>query len=383
MREYTNISLNDLISKSKEIDSDFIDELKMFEENIDNLSEQNKFKVFYYLSNDLSFTNVGRNNVDLTKALNYAEKAENYIKDIPEDYKSSFYFLKGHIYARMEKAKDSEESFVKHIYFSSCEENFIKIKGSKIRKPNEFSNIPLYCFRTINKYSISDLVKNEITMADPNTFNDPFDTPLFSHLDLRRGIIKKKLEYDIKPMIDAYKHFKVRCFVKHKKKSRKQPFENQLMWSHYADSHRGICIRYKFDKEINIEDDKELMFSNWYNEVYKKEIKPDDPKSLDLRFLLATKEKCWHYENEARLVHFDPSCTDKYKPISIKESKIEAIFFGCRCTDEDKQTIRKIFPQKTGVADVEFFEFKFDLESYGLNTYKLNAKDMKRFKMLG
>lgn len=378
MQEYNAISLKDFLDNSKDLNAAFISKLLLFEKHIDKSDIGSLFNIHHNLCKALSI------NEDFETAIEHANKAEELIPDWNYDFKQKLFFEKGHTYARMDNnAQNAEEAFIKHIFYNSCKNNHRYQSGGKVNFPNEFSEEPLYSFRPVNKYSISDLIKNEITMADPYTFNDPFDTPLFCHLDLRRAIIKKNSEYDIKPMIDAYKHFKVRCFVKHIERSRKQPFENQLMWSHYADSHRGICIRYKFDKEINIEDEKKLMFSNWYNEVYKKEIKPDDPKSLDLRFLLATKEKCWHYENEARLVHFDPSCTDKYKPISIKESKIEAIFFGCRCTDEDKQTIIKIFPKKTDVADVAFFEFKFNLESYGLKTYKLNPKDKKRFKKLG
>ena len=378
MQEYTAKSLKDFFENNKVLNAAFISELLLFEKYIDKSDKESVFYIHLNLCKALSI------NGNFETAIEHANKAENIIPSWNYDFKIYLFFEKGHTYARMDNnAKNAEEAFVKHIYYNSCRENFALVAGQKLRFQNEFSNIPLYSFRPVNKYSISDLIKNEITMADPYTFNDPFDTPLFSRLELRRAIIKENSEYDIKPMVDAYKHFKVRCFVKHKEKSRKQPFENQLMWSHYANLHKGICIRYKFDAEITMEDEKEKIFSIWCNVDYKTEIKPDDPKSLELRFLLATKEKCWKYENETRLVHFDPACPDKYKPISIRESKIEAIFFGCRCTDEDKQTIIKIFPKKTDVADAEFFEFKFDLESYGLKTYKLNAKDKKRFKMLG
>ena len=373
MQEYTAKSLKDFLENNKDLNSAFISELLLFEKHVDKLDIDSLFYIYLNLCKAFCM------NREFETAIEYANRAEKIIPTWNDDFRRDLFFEKGHVYARMDnKTKDAEEAFIKHIFYNSYQENFKSFAWQKQRVSSKISKKPLYSFRPVNKYSISDLIKNEITMSDPYTFNDPFDTPLFSHIDLRRAIIKKTSEYDIKPMVDAYKHFKVRCFVKHKERSRKQPFENQLMWSHYADSHRGICIRYKFDAEITIEDEKEKIFSIWYNVDYKLEIKPDNPKSL--KFLLATKEKCWEYENEVRLVHFDPSCPDKYKSISIKESKIEAIFFGCRCTDEDEQTIRKIFHEK---SDVEFFKFKFDLGSYGLKTYKLNLTDKKRFKKLG
>lgn len=375
MQEYTEKSLKEFLENNKDLNSAFISELLLFEKRIDDSENDSLFNIYKILCRAFCI------NGDFGTAIEYANKAEKLIPSWNYNFKKDLFFEKGHTYARMgNNDLYAEEAFIKHIFYNSCKNNLHDQSGGKVNLPNEFSEKPLYSFRPINKYSISDLIKNEITMSDPDTFNDPFDTPLFSHLGLGRAIIKKNSDYDIKPMIDAYKHFKVRCFVKHKEKSKKQPFENQLMWSHYADLHKGICIRYKFDAEIIMEDEKEKIFSIWCNVDYKTNIKPSDPKSKELEFLLATKEKCWKYENEVRLVYFDPVCPYKYKSISIKESKIEAIFFGCRCTEEDEQTIRKIFPEKT---DVEFFKFELDLESYGLKTYKLNLKDKKRFKKLG
>jgi len=308
MQEYTNESLQEFLKNNKDLNSAFISELLLFEKHIDKLEKEGVFLIYLNLCKALGI------NREFETAIEYANKAEDIIPNWNYVFKRDLFFEKGHVYARMGDGKKSEGAFVKHIYYNSSPENFVLIAGVKLRRLNESSQKTLYSFRPINKYSISDLIKNELTIADPDTFNDPFDTPLFSYLEFQSSQIKENPDYDIKPLIDAYKHIKVRCFVKHKERSRKQPFENQLMWSHYADSHRGICIRYKFDADITIEDEKEKIFSILYNVDYKLEIKPDNPKSL--KFLLATKEKCWKYENEVRLVHFDPSCPDKYKSIS-------------------------------------------------------------------
>lgn len=379
IKEYTNESLEEFLKSYKTIDSEFIRILNLFEKSILNLNEISKFNIYLNLSNAW-----GLNKDDcregLVTALTYAKEAEHYINGLPYGMKKDFYFVKSHIYARMENYNESKESYVKHIYFNSCCEIFPQLPAGTFKKVNGFSKIPLYSFRPINKYSISDLIKGQITLADPVTFNDPFDTPLFSYIELHRRKIKDKSKYDIKPMVDAYRHIKIRCFVKHNIKKRKQPFEDQLMWSHYADSHKGICIRYKFDPEINLEDKELLTFSNWYDVRYLHKIKIEDPKSVELRSLLATKNKCWEYENEVRLIDFDPTCPDKYKQISIKKSKIEAIFFGCRCPREDIIMVKKIFPKTT---DIKFFEFKFNPEGIWNDTYKLEPKDKKKFIQLG
>lgn len=72
-----------------------------------------------------------------------------------------------------------------------------------------------FSFRNINKFTIADLVNNEITLSNPEIFNDPYDTLLFPFLNYRKKIIKEKSHYDINSMMEAYEPIRVRCFSKY------------------------------------------------------------------------------------------------------------------------------------------------------------------------
>lgn len=383
MQKYTNESLEKFLESSSTSDSDFIRKLNLFEKNISKLNNRSKFNIYLNLSNAWGLKRPENNKKIFVTALDYAKKAECYMKDLPDDLKRHLFFVKGHIFAKIGNTVESKESFIRQIYFNLKNSSLLKFNGSEkiVGRIIEFKGLPLYSFRPINKFSISDLIKDELTVADPALFNDPFDTPLFSYLAYRRNKIQKESGYDIKPLCDAYKHIKVRCFVMDVTTKKERPFQNQLMWSHYADSHKGICIRYKFDHNVNSGEGNLLEFSNWSDVDYIENIEIKGPQPLEIRSLLATKNKCWEYENEVRLIHFDPECHDNFKQISLKESesRIEAIFFGCRCSEEDKTTIRRLFNSQ---PNIEFFEFQNIPEGIWNDIYSLDAVDEKRLNKL-
>lgn len=74
-----------------------------------------------------------------------------------------------------------------------------------------------------------------------------------------------------------------------------------LMWSHYANKHKGVCL--VFDILL----DKNLFGKYPYQVEYPPEFPVynypcDEGKFNSYRFLAATKSKDWEYENEVRLI---------------------------------------------------------------------------------
>jgi hypothetical protein len=226
-------------------------------------------------------------------------------------------------------------------------------------KIREFEN-SFYSFRTVNKYLLSDLINQEITLTSPSEFNDPFDPLLFKFLDFRKKKILQDSVYDIKSLYDAYEYLKIRCFVRDNKIEDDRmefAYKNKLMWAHYADSYKGICIMYRFNPNIRDSQVVEKKFSSWHEANYD-ELKFEDKGSANTELLFATKNKSWGYENEIRLLHFNIDCEEKHTQVPLSEigGKIEAIFFGLRCPESDKKTIMKILREK-----VEYFEFNKEI----------------------
>ncbi|MFC5496282.1 DUF2971 domain-containing protein [Caenimonas terrae] len=71
---------------------------------------------------------------------------------------------------------------------------------------------------------------------------------------------------------------------------------NTLMWSHYADDHKGICLEYSVDNDVFC-----CALECEYLEEFPMLRPYDVTEEEDLRVLLA-KSDVWRYENEFRLI---------------------------------------------------------------------------------
>ena len=116
--------------------------------------------------------------------------------------------------------------------------------------------------------------------------------------------------------------------------------KNRLMWSHYADSHRGFCIEYDF----NSLKDEVLPFPIIYSEnrplvPWKAAIdhtsESNEQAIKDLTLGLLTKDQAWEYENEWRVLLPAANPPDLKVPIT-------AIYLGAHITSENKTIILEI-----------------------------------------
>lgn len=63
------------------------------------------------------------------------------------------------------------------------------------------------------------------------------------------------------------------------------------MWAHYAESHRGMCIQYRFKKEFFYEDETKLSFRRVRKETYTN-ISPDLSDSINISEALLLNLRC-------------------------------------------------------------------------------------------
>ncbi len=308
-------------------------------------------------------------NLNLTLAEEYLLKSENdFSFEIKKGNEGKIYFNLGHLYARKNQIENSQMYFEKYILCS--DDNYIL---NIIKRP-------LYSFRKINKFTISDLVNNEITLSTPKTFNDPYDTLLYPFLNYRKRVIFEKSNYIIDPYIKAYEPIRIRCFARDT--NILPAFKNRLMWSHYADGHKGICVIYKFDLSpyrVLQTYPKIKTITKWIEEKYENEIVFSDKEKESKQLLLATKHLEWKYENEIRLFHYDPTITKELQHIQIPleklEGKIKAIIFGSRCSVKDEQTIRELFKGQ----DFFFKILKIEQIEDSDNIYQMKINDEEKW----
>lgn len=274
-----------------------------------------------------------------------------------------------------------------------------------------FSGLSAFGFRKCNEYLYKSLINEQLNISSPSEFNDPFDCPIF--------VLLKKYGDEVNDLnLQAYNDcLKIACFSKKRKllpekkeelsqeerdkgfsllefdstlldkngnpvyqdkrKGDTEEYLNSLMWAHYADYHRGICIKYHFNsKTTNMITSNDKVVSYFRDIKYSDEdmreySNKDSISTYDAFFV---KGKDWEYENELRYLYFDIKGTGKHKQIDIPNC-IEAVYFGLKCSQSDKDTIMKILKGKKlitydlkgnkAVKDIEFYQMELDYKHFG------------------
>lgn len=197
-----------------------------------------------------------------------------------------------------------------------------------------------------------------IKFSNPLNFNDPFDcdirlldvvkpdlSGLFDRLALEDLSDNSILDESFSSTI--YSRLRISCFSK--------VYDEILMWSHYAEKHKGICVGYNVEK---IKSNNYFIQVEYDNSFQSKVIYMDKINDIDniLQFnhLLRFKYKKWEYENEIRwldmrereFVHFDD--------LGVK---IDEIIFGLRVSEIDiRNKIKEL--QLYGYNDVKYYQME-------------------------
>jgi hypothetical protein len=219
-----------------------------------------------------------------------------------------------------------------------------------------------YKFFKCSDYLWKSLEKQELSLSPPHSFNDPFDCPIYELLnnDETTAQLIRKAYHDC---------LTVACFTTSNKEENKnsdenveEPYLNDLMWAHYADSHSGICIKYNLsiitlntleksltEEELLREKRRHIALQHirYSSEKLKEYSYEDSITSINSFFL---KGDCWNYEKELRLICYDPKGKGEYTSIPIPEC-IEAVYFGLRCSEEHKEKIKGILSGKKFVKN--------------------------------
>lgn len=244
--------------------------------------------------------------------------------------------------------------------------NLLKAKGKKYEALEKVKKAILYnltdnvsydgyeflSFRGCTKYVLSEIADETLSLMHPSEFNDPLDTVLLQWLDnqIKQGAENFELQKE------ALQNLRVRCFTRtanlprnensaedalRLRKYKKQDVlkVNPLMWAHYAEDHKGICIKYHFKSEqIPLLNDKETELFRIGNVDYKARFSVNE---LEIKVwdALFAKSKVWKYEHETRLVYYSTDEVPRVKTFKIPGA-ITEIYLGLRCSEEDERIIK-------------------------------------------
>lgn len=146
-------------------------------------------------------------------------------------------------------------------------------------------------------------------------------------------------------------------------------YKNKLMWSHYADSHKGFCIEYDYST-MKIDSHSIFPFPVIYSDkrplIPWKAALDNSPENREEAFIqitkgLLTKDSIWSYENEWRILAKATEAPD------IPMPRISCVYLGASISNEDKATILEIAKEKN-------YTVKQMVVDRG--TYDLHAEDI-------
>lgn len=134
--------------------------------------------------------------------------------------------------------------------------------------------------------------------------------------------------------------------------------DNILMWSHYADSHKGVCI--EFDRTQDDSIIAKALPVN-YSPDYKriKAFGDDDQKQAKL--VLLTKSKDWSYEREWRIIDYEGGVGIR----SLHPASMKSIILGCSIEPATRDAILSWLSKRT--SKLKALQAKKNNKNYGLD----------------
>lgn len=234
--------------------------------------------------------------------------------------------------------------------------------------------------RTLYTYMPVDLLDERVIpvfnecklwFSSPANFNDPFDCKTYPRIPsedelalylatnaenasekdykmIRDGIRIAGKKLAKQAIDDIMNRSGVKCFTPNN--------DTILMWSHYTNSHKGICLGF------DVMEDLEFFvypINVVYSEEYPKLVFTD--KSFPSE-MLRTKSKVWEYEKEVRV------CKPNFGYYNFNPKSLKSITFGCNISEDKQEIIIKTIKQNKELDHVAFFkcstnptQFKLDI----------------------
>lgn len=207
------------------------------------------------------------------------------------------------------------------------------------------------------------ILENELFFSAPAKFNDPFDVSIPFRFDLlcvdekerycldlanqfypNLSLTKRKLKaleigesslFNDGSSLRALEEIRNNVGIVSLSKNR----SNILMWSHYANSHKGICIGFNAKKLLNEVQCRldEVSYSEDYPIL-----KYILPQHEEVTKLLVTKSSFWQYEEEYRLI----KANFPNKEIKLSYEVFEEVILGCQMPNDEKKALKNLISKK-------------------------------------
>ena len=142
--------------------------------------------------------------------------------------------------------------------------------------------------------------------------------------------------------------------------------DSVLMWSHYANAHRGFCLEFSNEQsnvQFGVELTTEICIPLRVN--YSKEYPIVDViDGHDTNKTLLTKAKQWEYEKEWRI-----TIPNSLGPHRFPPQCLTGVIFGCRMLEKHKEMIREWCRNREPA--ITYYEARQSEDSYSLNIVEI------------
>lgn len=242
----------------------------------------------------------------------------------------------------------------------------------------EQGKIPTQLFKhtSISDNLYKTLMNAELWFASPTTFNDPFDCQINDQTNWDEENIRDYVNRTSQPApygVDVEEVVRksqeepgsfnkfftdnlkkilskqgVTCFL--------QSPDNLLLWAHYSDSHKGVCLKFDITEDDELFD---IVVPVKYSKNYPNFDYLTERQQLVTK-AMQTKSIHWEYEKEIRA--FKP----KFGNHPFKKECLKEIIFGCKADPDEIEKIRRIvidanYPSLK-LRQVKLKNYEYDIE---------------------
>lgn len=266
----------------------------------------------------------------------------------------------------------------------------------------------LYKYRSINEtnwnYTLEIILKNSVYFSAPKDFNDPYETQFRvelidkNNINNFKKVVKKMVpkyhnmtnneaEKDIQDTINKVGLFRIQevwwelALKSHQFFSNKIGIyclsaspDNMLMWGHYSDGHRGVCIEFDDSTENKIFS-KSLVKVNYKDTLPLISLKDllyfdySISKSIAMLKVFSTKPKEWKYEKEWRLLDVIRG-SGVHK---VGNNIISRVILGSSIDFKKKNKLIQIIKTKT--PHIKIIQAMKDPDKFGLRFFDIDSKN--------
>ncbi|WP_210470118.1 DUF2971 domain-containing protein [Vibrio crassostreae] len=261
----------------------------------------------------------------------------------------------------------------------------------------------LYKYRKFSEFLVRELCSSKIYFSDPKLFNDPLDcTPVVANdltdSDLEKlcfeMITRSKGRKTAKETIESFRYYSLEretprdqresfiyqlnfevkkqldeIFKEMGVLSLSAKHDSPLMWSHYADEHKGICLEFDMvdavalPKQIDYEGGRSISSKLIFQYIV--DGNKEASKEIKDKYFFAKSEE-WSYESEWRLL------ARRYGENSLP-FRLTGVYFGMRCDSWVMAAIMKLLYSET--SDINFFKMYADTSSFKLHNHLLEPRE--------